>query len=189
MLAAIGIILVAVIAGLLLFANSRPNTFRIERATVINAPPGKLFGLVDDLRAWASWSPFEKLDPAMKRIFSGAPSGVGAAYDWDGNRRAGQGRMEITESTPSSKVTIKLDFTRPFVSHNMTVFTIVPNGDTSLVTWSMEGPNSLMGKVMGIFVNMDAMLGKDFATGLANMKVLAEGVGRGEGVASLPIRA
>src|SRR5262249_24813949 len=113
-------------------------------------------------------------DPAMKRTFSGAPSGVGSVYEWNGNSRAGQGRMEITEASDPSRIRIKLDFIRPFVGHNFAEFTLQPDGDATRVTWAMEGPSPFMVKLMGVFIDMDKAIGKDFETGLANLKNLTE---------------
>ena len=115
------------------------------------------------------------MDTTMKKTYAGAPSGPGAVYEWEGNSNVGKGRMEIAEATPSSKVGIKLDFLKPFESHNRADFTLEPKADsTTTVTWSMHGQNIYIGKVMSIFVNMDQMIGKDFETGLANLKAIAE---------------
>ena len=168
------IVVVAVIAAILGLAASKPNTFRVERSTNIKAPPEKIFAIVNDFHNWGAWSPWEKLDLAMHKAHSGAGSGKGAVYEWDGNKKVGQGRMEIVESSPPRKLVIKLDFFRPFTSHNTAEYTFVPQGDATHVTWAMYGPNLFMGKVMCLFMNMDAMIGKDFETGLANLKAVAE---------------
>lgn len=167
------IVLVALVA-LLAFAATRPDTFQIERAATIKAAPAKIFALLDDFRQWGQWSPWEKLDPEMKRTHSGAASGKGAVYAWEANKKVGAGRMEITDTAPPSRVVIKLDFIRPFEAHNTVEFKLQPGGDSTHVTWAMIGANSFMGKVMTIFMNMDKMVGKDFETGLANLKAVAE---------------
>ena len=110
----------------------------------------------------------------MRRTVSGAPSGKGAVYAWEGNSDVGAGRMEILDTAAPNKVTIKLDFLKPFESHNTTEFTLQPQGDTTQVIWNMHGPAPYVSKVMGIFVSMDKMIGKDFETGLANLKAAAE---------------
>lgn len=166
--------LVAVVAGILIYAATRPDTFRVQRSASIKAPPEKIFALINDLRGWSAWSPYEKKDPAMKRTFSGPASGKGAVYEWDGDKNVGKGRMEITEVAPPSKVVIKLDFIKPFEGHNIAEFTMEPKGDNTVVTWAMYGPSAFMMKVMGIFMNMDNMIGNDFAAGLANLKGVAE---------------
>ena len=130
--------------------------------------------MIADFNAWSAWSPYEKRDPAMKRRFSGKPSGVGAIYEWDGNRNVGQGRMEILESTPPSKVRIDLQFMKPFKAHNVAEFTLDPHGQNTTVTWAMYGPMTFMSRVMGLFINMDKMIGKDFEAGLQNLKAIAE---------------
>lgn len=174
MLKIIGIVIVVLLAGVLALAATKPDSFRVERTTSIKAPPEKIFSYIDDFHRWGAWSPFEKLDPAMRRRLGGAESGEGAVYEWEGNSQAGKGRMEIVESTPPSKVSIKLDFLKPFESHNTADFTLVPNGDSTRVTWAMYGPNVFLGKVMSVFVSMDDMIGKDFEAGLANLKTVAE---------------
>jgi hypothetical protein len=165
--------IIAIIAAILIIAAFQPNTFRIQRTATIKAPPEKIVPLLADFHRWSSWSPYEKLDPAMKRTLSGAPSGPGAVYAWDGNNKAGAGRMEVLSASPAA-VKIKLDFTRPFASHNMAEFTLEPHGDTTNVTWAMTGPQMYIGKVICLFFNMDQMVGKDFETGLANLKGIAE---------------
>lgn len=168
------IIIVVLVAALLVLAATRADEFRVERVATIKAPPEKVFAWINDFRQWGAWSPYEKLDSAMKRTFGGAARGEGAVYEWDGNAKAGQGRMEITGSSPSSRVVIQLDFTRPFEGHNIAEFILQPNGDGTDVRWVMYGPSSYIAKLMGLFVNMDRMIGKDFEAGLANLKAVAE---------------
>jgi hypothetical protein len=170
----VGIGFVVLLAAFLVYAATRPDTFRIRRATSIKAPPEKIFPLIDDLRAQATWSPWEKKDPAMKRNYSGPASGKGAAYEWDGNKEIGKGRIEIADTSRPSKVTLKLDFVRPFEAHNIVEFTLDAKGDATDVTWSMHGPQPLMAKIMGIFIDCDKMVGKEFEAGLANLKAVAE---------------
>lgn len=174
MLQTIVVIVVVLIGALLIVASLKPNTFRLQRAAVIQAPPEKVFPLINDLHRWSAWSPWEKLDPALKRTYSGVESGRGAVYAWEGNNKVGQGRMEIADSSPPSKVEIKLDFIKPFEAHNVAEFTLEPKGNATTVTWAMYGPRPFAVKVMTIFFDMDKMIGKDFEAGLANLKVLAE---------------
>ena len=174
MLKTIAIAVVVVVGGFLIYAATRPDTFRVERTATIKAPPERIFPLINDFQRWGAWSPFEKKDPAMKRTLSGAPSGSGAVYEWDGNKEIGQGRMEIVESVPPSRVTLKLDFTRPFKAHNIVDFTLEPRGDSTQVTWAIQGPSPFISKVMGIVFNMDKMIGKDFEAGLAALKTVSE---------------
>ena len=162
------------VAGVLVAASMRPDTFHVERSTTINATPDALYPLVTNFHRWSDWSPYEQLDPTMKRTFSGAASGVGAVYAWSGNGKAGEGRMEVTEAVPSSLVRIKLDFTKPFAFHNIGSFSFVPAGESTKVTWAMDGPSPFVSKVMGVFMSMDRLIGGDFATGLANMKTIGE---------------
>jgi uncharacterized protein YndB with AHSA1/START domain len=151
MLKTIAIVVVVLLAALLVYAATRPDTFRVQRSASIKAPPEKLFPLINDLHSWGSWSPWEKMDPAMKRTHSGAAYGKGAVYEWEGNNKVGKGRMEITETSPPSKVVIKLDFVKPFEAHNIAEFTLEPQGDSTNVTWAMHGPNPYIAKVIHIF--------------------------------------
>ncbi len=174
MLKKIAVVVAVLIAGVLLFAATRPDTFGVQRSATIKAPPEKIFALVNDLQQWRSWSPYENKDPAMKRTFTGPPAGKGAAYAWEGNKEVGQGRMEISGTTPPNLVTIQLDFIKPFEGHNRVDFRIEPQGDTTQVTWAMNGPAPYITKLMSIFVDMDKMIGRDFEVGLANLKAAAE---------------
>jgi len=174
-------ILIAVailIAGILGLAAMRPDTFRVERSIDINAPAETIFPLINDYKNWPQWSPYENIDPAMQRTFSGTPSGKGSIYEWSGNKNIGHGRMEIIDTTPPSKIVIKLDFFSPFEAHNIAEFAMRPQGNaTNLatnVTWSMHGPQPFMAKVMHMFFNMDKMVGGQFEQGLAGMKAVAE---------------
>ncbi len=174
MLKIIAILVILVIIGVLIFAATRPDSFRVERAVSIKAPPETIFALINDFNRWGAWSPWEKLDPAMKRTFGAATSGQGATYAWEGNKDVGQGRMEIAESVAPSRVTINLDFLKPFEVHNIVEFTLEPTGDSTKVTWAMHGPMPFISKVMSVFFSMDSMVGKDFEAGLANLKATAE---------------
>src|SRR6185436_2454496 len=127
--------IVVLVALLLAYAATRPDTFAVQRSATIKAPPEKVYALINDFHRWGEWSPWEKLDPAMKRTFSGTPVGVGTVYEWNGNDKVGAGRMEITGSAPSSKIDIKLDFIKPLEGHNITEFTLAPQGDGTQVNW------------------------------------------------------
>lgn len=167
------IVVLVLLAALLGFAATRPDAFRVQRSATIKAPPQRIAALIQDFHQWMAWSPWEKLDPALKRTYSGAPSGQGAVYEWEGSSKAGKGRMEITEANPTA-TTIKLDFLKPFEAHNTVDFLLEPRGDSTNVTWTMQGHNAYIGKLMSLFFNMDRMVGKDFETGLANLKAEAE---------------
>lgn len=169
----LGIIVLAVLA-ILAMAATKPNNFVVQRTTDIAAAPETVFALIDDFHKWRDWSPWEGLDPDLRRKMSGAQSGRGAVYEWDGNKKVGSGRMEIVEAAAPNKVAIKLDFLRPFEAHNMAEFTIVPQGQTTRVNWAMRGPSLFMTKVMQTVMNFDKMIGKDFEKGLANLKTIAE---------------
>ena len=174
MLKIIAIAFVVLVAGLLVYAATRPDTFRVERSAVIQAPPEKIYALISDLKGWGAWSPYEKKDPAMKRTFGAVTAGKGAVYEWDGNKNVGKGRMEITDAAQPSKIVIKLDFLEPFEGHNTAEFTMDGKGGATTVTWAMYGPANYVSKLMGVFFNMDKMIGTDFEAGLSYLKAVTE---------------
>ena len=174
MIKTIAMVLALLIAALLMYAATKPDSFRIERSTTIKAPPEKIFALINDFHQWEAWSPWEKIDPALKRTYSGAANGVGAVYEWSGNKDIGQGRMEIVESVPSAKVMLKLDFVTPFEAHNKVDFTLAQQGDVTKVTQAMYGPSPYISKLMTIFFSMEKMVGKKYEEGLTNLKAIAE---------------
>jgi uncharacterized protein YndB with AHSA1/START domain len=169
----VGLVILFVVV-VLAVASGRPDAFQIQRSISINTPPDKVFPHINDFHKWDSWSPWEKLDPNLQRTHSGAPSGKGAIYAWEGNSNVGSGRMEILESTPPSRILIKLDFLKPFEAHNQTEFKMEGSGPTTVV-WTMTGAQAFPMKVMGVFMSMDNMVGKDFEKGLASLKAVAEG--------------
>lgn len=162
------------LAALLAYAATKPDTFRVERTASIEAPPEKIFALINDFQNWAAWSPWEVKDPDMKRIYSGAPIGKGAVYEWDGNRNIGAGRMEILEAAPPGSIRIKLDFFRPFKAQNTAEFRMARDGERTEVSWIMYGPQPYLSKVMSTVFSMDRMIGGEFETGLANLKSISE---------------
>jgi Polyketide cyclase / dehydrase and lipid transport len=174
MLKKIALILVVIVAGVLGYAATRPDSFRIERSITINAPAERIFPLINDFRGWTAWSPWANRDPAMKTTYGGAASGPGAVYEWSGNSEVGSGRMEIIRSVPGSNVTVDLHFLTPIEGRNTTEFTLVPDGEATSVTWAMYGPSPFVSKLMGVFMSMDDMIGGDFEAGLAAMKAVAE---------------
>ena len=174
MIESIVMVIVVLLVAILIYAASRPNTFLVERSTSIKAPAEKIFPLINDFREWEPWSPWEKIDPSVKRSYSGAVNGEGAIYEWNGNKEIGKGRMEIIESSPPSKVILKIDFIKPFEAHNTIEFTLVTQGDSTMVTQAMYGPCPYLSRLMGIFFSMDKMVGQKYEEGLANLKAISE---------------
>jgi hypothetical protein len=165
--------LVVILALILIIASTRPNTVHYERTTVINAPPERIIPHLIDFRKWEAWSPWDKLEPDMKRNYAGASSGVGAKYAWEGKKKAGAGSMEITEAN-SQGVKVDLRFIKPWKAECIAQFHFLPQPNGTNVRWTMDGPNTFMGKVFGLFMNMDKLVGKDFETGLAGLKAELE---------------
>ena len=173
----IAVLLVVAVGAVLAYAATKPDTFRVQRSAGIKASPTTIVPFLTDFRAYRSWSPYEQMDPDMKRTYSGAASGKGAVYEWDSAGKAGAGRMEIADATPA-RVGLMLDFARPFEAHNKVDFILEPKGEVTEVTWAMHGGVPYMAKVMHVLFDMDRMVGKDFETGLANLKTLAEAQSR-----------
>lgn len=168
------LVVVAAIAALLIYAASKPDQFRIERSAMVHAQPDKIFALLQDFHEWPHWSPWAKLDPDMKVTFSGAAQGVGSVYEWLGNNKVGQGRMEVLEVTSPTFVRIKLDFLKPFEAHNTAEFTLTQQTGGTQVTWAMFGVSPFMSKVMSLVFNMDKLVGRDFERGLSNLRRAVE---------------
>jgi uncharacterized protein YndB with AHSA1/START domain len=167
--------IILVIVGIVaIVALRKPDRFRVERSITINAPPDRVFPLVNDFHNFGRWSPWEHLDPNMSRSMTGSPAGVGAIYEWSGNSKAGAGRMEILESTPTTHVKTKITFRKPIASENVSEYTFAPAGNATKVTWAMYGPSPFVSKMMQVFVSMDDLIGNDFDKGLAAMKTDAE---------------
>lgn len=173
MLIVIGVLL-AVVAGVMIYATTKPDSFRVARTTIIKAPADKIYPLVVEPRRHVEWSPWEKKDPDMKRTYSGAPRGKGAVYEWDGNNNIGKGRMEVLEATAPTKVVFDMLFIAPFSAHNTAEITLAPQSGSTAATWVIYGPMPYMSKLMSVFMSFDAMIGKEFETGLANLKALTE---------------
>ncbi len=173
MIKTIAIVVLAAIGLLLAFAAAQPDTFKVQRSANIKAPPEKLYGLINDMKAFNTWNPYNLKDPNIKGEYQGPQAGPGAAYHFTGNKDVGKGSVTITDSAPS-KVTMKLDMIEPFEGHNVVEFVLAPKGDSTEVTWAMHGPSPYVGKVMGLIFNMDKMIGRDFEAGLANLKAKAE---------------
>ena len=166
-LAVIVIVLVVVVA-------MQPSKFRVVRSATIFAPAPAVFAQVNDFHKWEAWNSWGKIDPAMKQTYEGAPSGTGAIYTWAGNKEVGEGRMTITESRPNELIRIKMEFFKPFAATNTAEFTFKPEGNQTVVTWSMAGDNNFMAKAIHLVMNMDKMIGGQFEKGLAEMKSVAQ---------------
>ncbi|MBI5900025.1 MAG: SRPBCC family protein [Rhodocyclales bacterium] len=171
------VVVFVLLAGLMIYVATRPASFRIQRSIRIAAPREKLFAYLADLHNFDAWSPWAPLDPAMRKTHSGPAGGVGAGYEWQGNNKVGHGRMEIVEAVAPERVLIKLDFLKPFEAHNMAEYRLAECDGETEFTWAMHGPNNFLSKVMGLFFNMDRMVGAQFEQGLLALKTVAE---RGE---------
>ena len=170
--AVLAIVLIVVVFSVVV--AMQPPHYQVERSATINAPQTVVFAQVNDFHKWEAWSPWAKIDPAMKTTYSGAQSGNGATYSWAGNSDVGEGRMTITESRPSDSIKIKLEFLKPFAATNATEFSFLPQGDQTAVKWTMSGDKNFMMKAFSLFMNMDKMVGNDFEKGLAQMMTVAE---------------
>lgn len=162
------------VVGLIVIVAMRPADFRIARQLQLAVPPAAVFPHVNDLTRWRAWSPWEEIDPDLKRTYEGPSAGEGASYAWVGNPKVGEGRMTITDSRPSDLVRLRLEFVKPFEATNTAEFTFEPSGGQTVVTWSMLGRHNFMAKAFGLMMDMDKLIGKDFEKGLAKLKALVE---------------
>ena len=170
---ALGAVVVIAVLAVLGIASTKPDTMRIERKGSTTAAPATVYAILNDFHRFHEWSPWQKLDPNMKVDIQGGP-GTGSVYHWSGNAEAGEGRMTITDSQPDSHVGMDLEFIKPFESKSTAEFLLAPSGNGTEVTWVMNSKNNMMSKVMLVFMNMDAMVGKDFTEGLSNLARVAE---------------
>jgi uncharacterized protein YndB with AHSA1/START domain len=168
------VILIVIIAAVLLYVARQPNSFRIERTITIEAPPEKIFPLIEDFHQWTHWSPWENIDPQLQRSYAGAERGQGAIYTWRGNNSIGEGRMEIIDAQVPSRIVLKLDFMKPFAAHNEVEFLLEAQDGLTRVTQAMYGPSPLLSKLMGLVFSMDKMVGDKYEQGLASLKALVE---------------
>lgn len=169
-------ILIAIPVILIIFVivvSLRPADFRVTRSAKIAAPPSVVFPHVNDLHQWQEWSPWAKADPSAKLTYEGPTAGTGAAYSWAGDK-VGAGHMAITDSQPDHTINFKLDFTKPFTASNQVEFTFTPEGDQTVVSWTMTGKNNFLMKAVGLFMDCDKMCGSQFEEGLASLKNIAE---------------
>ena len=174
MLEIILIILAVIVIVFVVVVAMQPSEFRVARSANISGSGPAVFAQVNDFHKWKAWNPWGKIDPAMKQIYEGAASGIGAIYTWVGNNKVGEGRMTLTESRPSDLIRIKMEFYKPFAATNTAEFTFKPAGNQIAVTWSMTGNNNFMAKAIHLFMNMDKMIGGQFEKGLASMKSVVE---------------
>ena len=150
------------------------STYTVTRSITIAAPPQKVYDLVADFHQWPLWSPWEEIDPEMQRTYGGPDAGVGATYAWSGNKKAGRGRMEITEATPAERIAIALTFEKPFKSSNTTTFAFTPEGEGTNVDWTMIGPRPLIMRIFSFVFNLEKLVGGDFTKGLVKLRTAAE---------------
>lgn len=170
----LAIALVVVVAALLVYAATKADTFRVQRSTGINAPAERIFPLIANLKSMNTWNPFVDPDPAIKIAYGGPESGKGAAHTWSGNSKVGEGRIEVTDAVPSSRIAMRLDMLKPMKAHNAVEFTLQPDGGGTAVTWAMSGRQPFMARLMTIFIDCDRMVGGQFEKGLASLKAIAE---------------
>lgn len=170
----IGIGAAVVILAFLVVVALQPSDYSVTRSATITAPPSVIFPHVNELKKWAAWNPWEKIDPQMKLTYSGPDAGVGASYAWVGNSEVGEGKMTITGSKPNESVQLKLEFFKPMAGVSDAEFTFKPRDKQTEVTWSMTGKNNFIGKAFCLFMSMDKMIGGQFEQGLASLKSIAE---------------
>ncbi|GLQ87782.1 SRPBCC family protein [Dyella flagellata] len=176
-IAIVGLVLIAAVVCLLVYAATRPNEFRIARSVAIDAPAEAIYPLINDLRRFNEWNPFAKGDPSLKVTYGASTEGKTGSYDWDSTGRGGKGRMQITDTLPARRVTMSLQFEKPMKATNTVHFTLQPQGAATEVSWEMTGVSTYMQKLFGVCFNMDKMVGGEFDKGLTSLKAQAEGTG------------
>jgi hypothetical protein len=166
--------IVLLVAGFLIYAGTRPASYHVERSAKVEAPAAVVFDQIDNLKAWSSWSPWDRMDPGMQKTYEGPERGVGARSSWSGNKKVGKGKMEITESQAPTLVALRLEFVAPMAAVAQTRFQLAAEGEKATsVTWGMDGKNNFVGKIFSVVMNMDKMLGGQFDQGLANLTELS----------------
>lgn len=171
---ALSVLLLLAVAIVLILAARKPDVFGVQRSATIDAPADRIFPLINDLRAHERWSPFDKPDPATRKTYTGAATGTGSVYTWDGSGQAGSGRIAITGSSANSRILMQLDMLKPFKASNVVRFDLEPVDGGTLVTWSMQGKTPHLAKVVHVFMDMDRVVGGQFEAGLANLKSITE---------------
>ncbi|HKY85352.1 MAG TPA: SRPBCC family protein [Pseudorhodoplanes sp.] len=164
--------LAGIIATVLFIATRKSDNVTIQRSAYIAAAPSAIFPLINDLRAHTSWSPFVQ-DPNMQRTYSGPSKGVGSAMDFD-DRKAGTGRIEITDASQPNQVVFRLVMTKPMNCDNVIKLSLTPRGGGTDVSWSMSGRTPFLAKLMGTVMDCEGMCGGMFEKGLASLKTLTE---------------
>jgi len=175
----------ALLVMLAIVISLQPSTFHVERSTTVTTAPANVRALIDDFHAWRGWSPWEKLDPALRRQYGGAPSGVVTTYAWQGNRQIGEGRMKI-EHSDASRIVIRLEFLKPFAGTSTATFSLAPGQQGTVLTWAMDGKNDFVSKAFHLVVDVDQLVGADFERGLAALKARAETSAETPSVAAAP---
>ncbi|WP_442753533.1 SRPBCC family protein [Methylocystis sp. JAN1] len=169
------LIVLAAVSGLIAYISLQPNSFKIARSAIFDAPPDRIYPEINDFHNWEKWSPWARLDPDQKTTYGGSPLGAGSTLEWSGNNKVGAGRMTIKESSQNERVRIKIEFFKPMQAVNDVQFDLKPIGETKTeVVWAMSGRNEFMAKAMHAFMNMDKMVGGQFEQGLANLKAIVE---------------
>lgn len=174
MLKKILLALTVIVVVFVIVVAMQPFEFRVTRSAILSAPAPAVFAQVNDLHKWEAWSPWAKIDPAMKKTYEGAPAGAGAIHTWAGNHEVGEGRVTIAESRPNELIRIKLEMFKPFAATNNVEFTFKPEGNQTVVTWGMTGAKNFFAKALHLFINMDKMVGGQFEQGLSQMKSVVE---------------
>lgn len=166
------LLVLGVAAAAFLIAR-KPNEFRVERSTLINAEAAAIFPYLNDLQKGQEWSPWVEMEPDANYQMSGPAAGVGATLTWNG-KKTGAGKLTVTAAEAPSRVTMRLEFYKPMQAVNTCEYALKTEGAQTRMTWVMYGPNNLKGKIISLFIDCEKMCGDQFAKGLANLKTLVE---------------
>jgi uncharacterized protein YndB with AHSA1/START domain len=166
-----GILLVVMLGLAFAIGYALPEEFHVERTLVINAPPGKVFTWINDLKQWPQWDPWSRADPDIRHRYDGQP-GVGQRQTWQGPK-SGHGTLTVVESRKPRHARLEFKTTNSDVARQMT-FTLDDLGGRTRLKWAIDGKNSLrpIGNWFGL--GMDRYLGPMYEQGLSNLKALNE---------------
>ncbi len=166
-------VLVLVLAAIVLLGGLLISPkFSVVRSATIAAPPAVVYELVADPRRWKEWSVWNRRDPQMTMSYSGAASGAGAVWAWK-SASEGDGRMTFTEAEPGRRIAYELFFP-DFGTTSTGALVLSPEGEGTKISWSIDGDLGGNPVSRWFALAMDKLVGKDFESGLANLKAVAE---------------
>lgn len=164
----IGLSLVSLLVLFLIYVSTREGKFQYSVSRKLNAPIDKVFPYLSNIKLGSEWSPFEKVDPNMKKEY------VGSKLIFEGNKDAGAGSVEILKVVPNELVELKLIMTAPLKAENKIEYRVVPEDGGTRFTWSMSGDGGYITKLMTVFMDCEKMITDQFNKGMDNLQAIVE---------------